>query len=118
MLCIAEAGAQSLPDSIAKAVAKRDALTFKLKQKDFKKFMRAREDSLSDMFKPSKQYASDTILLTDSGYNSTFRNAAYQKTLHRYYANRHGAGYLGAMVAGVIAITAIGGISILVRKIF
>lgn len=114
----AQLKAQALPDSAIKAIAERDASTFKLKQRDYRRFIKARTDSLSDRFKPNMKYVSDTPLLADSVYNSAFRSAAYKKTVNRFRAHRHGAGYLGAMAAAVIAIAALGGVSMLVRKIF
>lgn len=118
LLYCAQLKAQALPDSAIKAIAERDASTFKLKQRDYKRFIKARTDSLSDLFKPNVKYTSDTALLADSAYNSAFRSVAYRLTANRFRANRHGAGYLGAMAAGIIAIAALGGVSMLVRKIF
>lgn len=60
-----------------------DVKKFKLSKQQFKEFKKNKNNSYSDLFKPTEASVGNIAFLADSIYVNAFRNAAYQKTLKR-----------------------------------
>lgn len=96
----------SNPDSIKK-IAVADVENFKLKEETIKEIRNQRSESSSDYFKPSKEQVSNALLLNDSTYVKTYRDAAYSKIRNTKAGGRHvGIGTLG-YIAGALAVFAV-----------
>ncbi|WPU96683.1 hypothetical protein SNE25_14255 [Mucilaginibacter sabulilitoris] len=104
ILAASVSGAQTISrDSAMVESASTDAKNFKLDGSNFKKFKAHHFPATSDYFKPTPLNVSDTTFLKDSTYVKTFRQLAYNKTLHRRTTG-HSVLLIGGISVAVVAI--------------
>lgn len=107
LFLVTETKAQIKNDSIVK-IALQDVKKFKLDKAAFNQFKKDKTNIYSDLFKPNKSMVSDSLLLSDSSYVSTFRGAAYNKTFKRrttgYYFLVGGVVYIAATLAATFVL--------------
>lgn len=106
ILVVSGSAAQTIShDSLMVEIANTDVKTFKLNGNKLKQFRVHHFSPSSDYFKPTPVNTSDTSLLKDSTYIKAFKQAAYNKTLHRRTTG-HYVLIIGSIAIGVTLIIA------------
>jgi multisubunit Na+/H+ antiporter MnhC subunit len=80
-----QAAAQTAPYDSARVIrdAQRYARSFRLKNRDLKKFNQSYFPEASDYFKPTAKHVPDAAMLKDSLYVKTYRNVAFYNAVNQ-----------------------------------
>lgn len=115
--CIFDASAQSLSQDSLSKIGRQDGARFHPDRKELRAILKKGMSKSSDFFKPHEADASNAAYLTDSAYVTAYREAAYMRAVRDSRYTGSLPPMLVSLIAGVVAVAAVGGIFLLFHKL-